>query len=95
MATLDLGPFALPLNPLLLLLGWWLASALAERLAGESRPLASKAFVCAGLAGLLAARAGFVGQAFGTYAASALSMLDMRDGGWSPSVGLFAALGVL
>ena len=44
---------------------------------------------------MLAARAGFVGQAFGTYAASALSMLDLRDGGWSPSVGLFAALGVL
>lgn len=95
MATLSLGPLALPLNPLLLLLGWWLASALAERLAGESRPFASKAFVLAGLAGLLAARTGFVVQAFDAYAASPLSVLDMRDGGWSPWPGFVAALGVL
>lgn len=95
MTTLNLGPFALPLNPLLLLLGWWLASALAERLAGESRLMASKAFVRAGLAGLLAARAGFVVQAFDAYAASPLSVLDLRDGGWSPWGGLVAALSML
>lgn len=47
------------------------------------------------LAGLLAARAAFVVQAFDAYATSPWSMLDLRDGGWSPWVGLVAALGVL
>jgi thiol-disulfide isomerase/thioredoxin len=95
MTTLDLGSFALPLNPLLMLAGWWMASLLAQRLAGASRLFAAKAFTRAGLVGLLAARVSFVVQAFDAYAASPASVLDLRDGGWSPWVGLAASLGVL
>jgi len=95
MQSIPLGPLALPLNPLLLMGGWWLASAVAERLAGPQRDLAAKAVLWAALAGLLAARLVFVAQGWRGYAQAPLSMLDIRDGGWAAWPGLVAALLVL
>jgi thiol-disulfide isomerase/thioredoxin len=95
MQSIPLGPLALPLNPMLLLGGWWLASAVAERLAGPQRAAAAKAVLRAALVGLLVARAAFVIQGWRGYGQSPLAILDIRDGGWSPWPGLAAALGVL
>jgi len=95
MQSIPLGPLALPLNPLLLLGGWWLASALAERLAGPQRAAAARVVLRAALAGLLVARGAFVVQGWRGYAQSPLSILDLRDGGWSPWPGLAAALALL
>lgn len=95
MQSIALGPLALPLNPLLLMGGWWLASAVAERLAGPQRALAAKWVLGASLAGLLVARAVFVVQGWGGYGQAPLSVLDIRDGGWAPWPGLVAALCVL
>jgi thiol-disulfide isomerase/thioredoxin len=99
MLNLQLGPLALPLNPLLMLAGWWLASALADRLArgadaGTQRGVA-RAMMLAAALGLLTARAGFVALAWPFYLEEPLSMLNLRDGGWMPWAGLCAALGVL
>lgn len=95
MQSIPLGPLALPLNPLLLLGGWWLASAVAERMAATQRALAAKAVFRAALAGLLVARGVFVAQGWRGYAQAPLSIIDLRDGGWSPWPGLAAALVVL
>jgi thiol-disulfide isomerase/thioredoxin len=95
MQSIPLGPLALPLNPLLLMGGWWLASAVAERLAGPQRAVAAKLVLQAALAGLLVARGVFVVQGWRGYAQSPLTVIDLRDGGWAPWPGLVAALLVL
>jgi thiol-disulfide isomerase/thioredoxin len=92
MLSVPLGPLALPLEPLLLLGGAWVASALASRVAGARHAAASKAVFLAAVAGLAGARLAFVVQEFGSYAAAPLSMVDVRDGGWSPWPGLACAL---
>lgn len=105
MATLQLGPLALPLNPLLMLLGWWMASWLTDswmRAYPESaRRQAARALMLSVAVGLLASRAGFVAMAWEPYTAdpsalnSLLQILNLRDGGWLPEAGAAAALGVL
>lgn len=96
MQSVSLGPLALPLNPLLMLAGAWLALWLAERLAGEAaRAEAGRAVLRAALAGLLAARVAFVAGAWDLYAAEPWSLLDLRDGGWHAAAGVVAALAVL
>ena len=99
MLNLQLGPLALPLNPLLMLAGWWLASAVADRLLKprpeDVRRMGARALTLAAVAGLLAARLGFIATAWPAYAASPLSSLDLRDGGWMPWAGAATAAGVL
>lgn len=95
MQSIPLGPLALPLNPLLLLGGWWIASVVAERLAAPQRREAARAMLRAALIGLLVARAVFVVQGWRAYAAMPLSVVDIRDGGWAPWPGCAAALAAL
>lgn len=95
MVSISLGPLALPLNPLLMAGGWWLASWVADRLAGTQRVRAARALTMAAVIGLLASRAAFVALAWQAYQAEPLSMVNLRDGGWMPWAGLAAALGVL
>lgn len=98
MLNLQLGPLALPLNPLLMMAGWWLASALADRLARREgvavQRTVARAMLLAAAVGLLTARIGFVAMAWPAYAADPLAVLNLRDGGWMPWAGLCAALGV-
>jgi thiol-disulfide isomerase/thioredoxin len=112
LATLQLGPLALPLNPLLMLLGWWLASWLTDSRLRPYPPSVqrqgARTLMLAAAIGLLAARIGFVALAWPAYAplagsggqpqgwaAAALQIGNVRDGGWLPEAGLAAALGVL
>ena len=99
MINLQLGPLALPLNPLLMMAGWWLASAVADRLARhEAEPTprrVARAMLLAAALGLLVSRAGFVAMGWAGYVAEPLSTLNLRDGGWMPLAGLLTALGVL
>lgn len=99
MINLQLGPLALPLNPLLMMAGWWLASALADRLARrEPQPTprrVARAMLLAAALGLLASRGAFVALGWSAYAAEPLGILNLRDGGWMPLAGLLTALGVL
>ena len=95
MQSLSLGPFALPLAPVLLLLAVWLASWLARRLARQDADkaqgeLAERTVFHAALLGLLAARLAYLALHADAYLASPVSALDVRDGGWYAPAGLVA-----
>jgi len=87
---LDLGPLSLPIPPLVLLLGFWLASTLAEKQASKSGAdpeIISKITWVAVAAGLLGARLSFIARnmyAFRGQWASVLSLnpalLDISGG---------------
>ncbi|WP_088287220.1 TlpA disulfide reductase family protein [Ideonella sp. A 288] len=95
MLSVSIGPVALPVAPLLWGAALWTAHALAVRLAGPDGPAAGRAVGWAAAIGLLAARLGFVLGAPAGYLASPLLLLDLRDGGWSPAVGVAAVVAVL
>ena len=98
MLSISIGPVALPVAPMLLLLAVWVASWLATKLgvrqnqhgARESAADAGNAvFIAAGI-GLLAARIVHLALNAGPYLASPASMLDLRDGGWHAAAGAVA-----
>jgi thiol-disulfide isomerase/thioredoxin len=95
MLSISLGPFALPVAPLLLLLAVWGASWLASRLAvkGTERApsaAAGNAVLNAALFGLLAARLVYLALNADLYIASPWSALDVRDAGWHLPTGVVA-----
>ncbi|HMO45581.1 MAG TPA: TlpA disulfide reductase family protein [Rubrivivax sp.] len=95
MAALQLGPLAFPIGPLLWLGALLLAQALASRLGGPQARAAADTVWLAALAGFAAARAAYVARAADAYLAAPWSVLDIRDGGWSPWAGAAAALALL
>ena len=92
MLSISLGPIALPVLPLVLMLSVWMAAALARRLAPtELGPSAENMVWGAAGLGLLAARLAHVLLYADAYFATPWSMLDVRDGGWHAAVGWAAA----
>lgn len=90
MLSISIGPWALPVAPLVLLVAVWLATALARRMAGPADGArAENALWIATALGLLAARVGHVVGHAEAYLASPWAMLDVRDGGWFAPAGLF------
>jgi thiol-disulfide isomerase/thioredoxin len=93
MSSVQLGPLALPLAPLVLVVAAALALAVGKRL-GRKRGLdAEPALLRMLLLGLLAARLGFVWVWRSAYLHEPWRMLDIRDGGWEPVAG-FAVAGL-
>jgi len=92
MLSIPLGPLAIPVAPLLLLASLWLASFVASRLARRAglSEVAADAMFHASLLGLAAARIVHLALNVDAYAASPLSMLDLRDGGWHGPAGVAA-----
>jgi thiol-disulfide isomerase/thioredoxin len=91
MLSIPLGPLALPVAPVLLLLAVWGASWSASRLAPSAadKSHAGNVVFHATLIGLLAARLVHLGLHADLYSAAPWSALDVRDGGWHvPSGGL-------
>lgn len=97
MLSVSLGPIALPLAPLLLLLAAWIASwtatkALARQALDPGVPggasAAGHTVLVAAALGLLAARLAHLALNATAYLASPASMLDVRDGGWQPLAGV-------
>lgn len=86
-----LGPLAVPVSLLLaftaLGLGWFLGTRIARRRGIDIEPPLWTVLAV----GLLAARAAFVFRYREAYWPEPLSMVDIRDGGWSPLAGLAAA----
>lgn len=101
MVSISLGPIALPMGPVMLLLCVWFASWIATRLCawqadGAHRREGADAaghgiWVAAGI-GLLVARLAHLALNAGPYTESPASMLDVRDGGWHIIAGLFAGV---
>lgn len=92
MLSISMGPLALPVAPLILLLAvWgssWLASSLASGTGDKDRAgAAGNAVLNAALLGLLAARLTYLGLHAGLYLASPWSAVDIRDGGWHAPTG--------
>jgi hypothetical protein len=95
MLSISLGPVALPVAPMLLLLAVWGASWLASRMASsgadKGHPTAAgNAVLDAALIGLLAARLGHLGLNADLYVATPWAALDVRDGGWHVPTGAVA-----
>ena len=88
MLSISLGPLALPVLPLVLMLSVWMAGALARRQAPTELGVSAEnmVWVAAGL-GLLAARLAHVLRYADAYLATPWSLLDVRDGGWNAAVG--------
>lgn len=95
MLSLSLGPIALPVAPVLLLLAVWGASWLASLVASggteKGHPtVAGNAVFNAALIGLLAARLAHLALHADLYATTPWSVMDVRDGGWHLPTGVMA-----
>lgn len=89
MLSIAIGPLAMPVAPLILMLSVWIAASLAGRVApAVFRPRAERAVWLACAFGLLAARLAYVLLNADAYLATPLDALDLRDGGWMAAVGL-------
>lgn len=90
-STLQLGPLALPLAPLVFAGAALVGLAVGQRVgrgAGiDAQPLLLRML----LLGLVVARLVFVWEWHGPYLRDPWSILDIRDGGWEPAAGLAAA----
>lgn len=96
MLTLNLGPLALPLSPLLLLVFLFGTSWAVRRHAPPGdREAADGAVWWSVAAGLLAARGAHVVSHWVSYAGSPLDMLDIRDAGFMLLPGVLVGLAVL
>ena len=94
MLNLDIGPFALPLAHLYLVMAIATATVVAW-FAGRRRQVAVGGILTdMVLVGLLAARIGFVLMWFEVYREDWMSILDIRDGGFAAWPGLAAAIAV-
>ena len=99
MLSISLGPLALPVAPLLLLLAVggasWLAGRLAVKAGVADPPAAGDAVRDAALIGLLAARLAHLALHADLYLAAPWSALDVRDGGWHGPTGWLAGAAYL
>ncbi len=89
--TLQLGPLALPLAPLLFGAAILVALAVGRWLGRRGGVDAEAVLLQMLLIGAVAARLGFVWEWRGPYLRDPLSILDLRDGGWAPVAGFAAA----
>lgn len=92
MLTVNPGSLPLPVAATLIIVAL-LVAARAGRMAGRSQQVSIGSVLAYMLiAGVLAARIAFVAVWLDTYRGAPWFMLDMRDGGFMPWVGLIAAL---
>lgn len=96
MLSVNLGPLGLSVDRLLIMAAF-LVALVVGWLVGRRRGVSRGAGIGAVLpdmllVGLVAARLAFVAQWFDAYRAQPWSMLDVRDGGFSPWAGIAAAL---
>ena len=91
MGMITLGPLSLPLLPLLLLAGMITSLAVARRWPVMT-PQIESAIYAVVFIGLFAARLGFVILHRAIYARTPIDILDIRDGGFMPLVGIAAGV---
>lgn len=86
--SIPLGPLMIPAVYLLGAAAWFAGRYAGMRLARAGDLELERHLLRALLAALLAARLAFVLQYLDAYLAAPVRMLDIRDGGWNPWVGL-------
>lgn len=94
MLNVNLGPFALQFSHLLLLAALLVATGVGHLVGRRQQIGIGNSLIDMLGAGLLTARMVFVQTWFDLYRSAPWSMLDIRDGGFTPWAGLLAASGV-
>ena len=92
MLSMNIGPFALSSNVLLLLAAGLAAAGVGHLVGRREQTGIVNTLSDMLIAGVLVARIAFVILWFDTYRSSPWSMLDIRDGGFTPWAGVTAAL---
>lgn len=91
MLNVNLGPFSLQVSHLLLLLSLLVAAGVGRRVGRRQKITIGHVLIDMFWVGLVAARMTFVVSWLESYRSAPLSMLDIRDGGFTPWAGLLAA----
>lgn len=94
MLNVNLGPFALQVSHLLLLAALLVATGVGHLVGRQQQIGIGNSLIDMLWAALLAARLAFIATWFELYRNAPWSMLDIRDGGFTPWAGLLAASGV-
>jgi len=92
MSALTLGPLALPINLVISVTALLVAAGLGRLIGRHEKIGIVSTLIDMLLAAMLAARMVFVLLWFDSYRSAPWSMLDIRDGGFTPWAGLVAAL---
>lgn len=97
MSAVVIGPIALPINPLLLLLAFGFTMMVAKYVlrqsgAADLQAVISRRLYLAAAGGLICARLAYVADGAAAYLEQPWSVLNLRDGGWSLGWGLVGAL---
>ncbi|MFZ3084445.1 redoxin family protein [Rhodoferax ferrireducens] len=92
MLTLNVGPLSLPITLFLMLVALLVAAGVGRLVGGSQRTGVGNIAIDMLVAAVLVARIAFVSIWFDTYRNSPWSMLDIRDGGFTPWAGMMAAL---
>lgn len=92
MLTLNIGPLSLPTTLFLMLVALLVAAGVGRLVGGSQRTGVGNIAIDMLVAAVLVARIAFVSIWFDTYRNSPWSMLDIRDGGFTPWAGMMAAL---
>lgn len=93
---INLGPLSVPAAPLILLLGFWLGSALAEKIAADrqrSPETIEKILWTALLAGIIGARLSFIARNPGAFQGQLLSVFSLNPELLDITGGILIALG--
>jgi thiol-disulfide isomerase/thioredoxin len=88
--AIQIGPLVLPLQPMLVLAAAASGLGIGKLLSKDLSMHVERTLWQSLLVGLVAARLAFVFEYASLYLASPLSIMDIRDGGWNPAVGLAA-----
>jgi len=92
MLTMNLGPLPVPVTVLMVLMALLVAASVGRLVGRSQQAVIGNILTDMLIAAVLAARIAFVAVWFDTYRSAPWSMLDIRDGGFIPWVGLVAAL---
>lgn len=92
MHTLNIGPLSLPITLFLMLVALLVAAGVGRLVGAGQRTGVENIVIDMLVAAVLVARIAFVSIWFDTYRSTPWSMLDIRDGGFTPWAGLMAAL---
>ncbi|MDD2882477.1 MAG: TlpA disulfide reductase family protein [Rhodoferax sp.] len=88
MLSISLGPLALPVLPMVLMLSVWSAATLARRLSPKEFGQSAENMVWSAAAlGLIAARLAHVLRYADAYFVTPWALVDVRDGGWHAAAG--------
>lgn len=92
MLTVNMGPLPVPVTVLMVMMALLVAASVGRLVGRSQQTVIGNILTDMLIAAVLVARIAFVAVWFDTYRSAPWSMLDIRDGGFIPWVGMVAAL---